>query len=76
MDGREVVSKFSQEVPNQLEEEQVGRNAQKIIRDQLQEKQVGKQLDNVTNDNQKFYVSDSLLLFDADLDLNRVQNIG
>ena len=28
MDGREVVSKFSQEVPNQLEEEQVRRNAQ------------------------------------------------
>ena len=46
----------------------MGRNAQKIIRDQLQEKQVGKQLDNVTNDNQRFYVSDSIILFDAGLD--------
>ena len=40
----------------------------KVIRDQLQEKQVGKQLDNVTNDNQRFFVSDSIILFDAGLD--------
>ena len=40
----------------------------KIIRKQLQEKQFGKKLDSVTNDNRKFYVSDSILLFDADLD--------
>ena len=54
MDGREVVSKFSQEVPNQLEEEQVRRYT-RIEVHKYKNSQVT-----------KFYVSNSILLFDAD----------